>query len=217
MSPARPALTHRRLIGLAAALIVGTAAASAPPALARAAAADLSPDQQALVQKATDYIQALRTVTGRFTQSDPNGGSSTGTLYLQRPGKARFDYDPPAGLLVVSDGQFVGVSDRRLKTFNEYPLDRTPLVLLLAREVRLDRGVTVTSVDETPNGFSISARDGRGRAEGRITLLFRSDPVALRGWTLVDGQGRTTQVRLGTLAPADHLAPGLFYIRDPRH
>jgi outer membrane lipoprotein-sorting protein len=179
-----------------------------------ATAADLPPDQQAAVQRATAYIQDLRSVTGRFTQTDPNGGTSTGTLYLQRPGKARFEYDPPAGLLVVSDGQFVGVSDRRLKTFNEYPLGRTPLVLLLAREVRLDRGVVVTGVDDTPNGFTITARDKRGEAAGKLTLIFSTDPIALKGWNLVDGQGRRTQVRLGPLSPAPHLAPGLFYIRD---
>ncbi len=195
---------------------VSLAVAGALPLPAHAAAS-LAPDQQALVQRATDYLQELKTVTGRFSQTDPNGGASTGMLYLQRPGKARFEYDPPAGLLVVSDGQFVGVSDRRLKTFNEYPLGRTPLALLLSRQVRLDRGVTVTRVEETAGGFSIAARDGRGEAEGRIILLFRNDPVALRGWSLVDGQGRTTQVRLGPLAPADHLAPGLFYIRDVRH
>ena len=208
-------MISRRLAAFAFALSLA-AAGVLSPAVARPAV-DLAPDQQALVQRATDYLQALKTVTGRFSQTDANGGASTGTLYLQRPGKARFEYDPPAGLLVVSDGQFVGVSDRRLKTFNEYPLGRTPLVLLLARQVRLDRGVTVTNVEETPGGFSITARDGRGEAEGRITLLFRNDPVALRGWTLVDGQGRTTQVRLGPLSPADHLAPGLFYIRDARH
>ncbi len=208
-------MIFRRLAVLAFAVsLSGTAAPL--PVIARSGAADLSPDQQALVQRATDYLQNLKTVTGRFSQTDPNGGASTGMLYLQRPGKARFEYDPPAGLLVVSDGQFVGVSDRRLKTFNEYPLGRTPLVLLLARQVRLDRGVTVTDVEQTADGFSISARDGRGEAEGRITLLFRNDPIALRGWTLVNGQGRATQVRLGPLSPADHLAPGLFYIRGVR-
>ncbi len=205
-------MIFRRLAALALAVSLG-GAASPLPVLARGAAADLSPDQQAQVARATDYLQGLKTVTGRFSQTDPNGGSSTGMLYLQRPGKARFEYDPPAGLLVVSDGQFVGVSDRRLKTFNEYPLGRTPLVLLLARQVRLDRGVTVTNVEQAADGFSITARDGPGEAEGRITLLFRNDPLALRGWTLVNGQGRETQVRLGPLSPADHLAPGLFYIR----
>ena len=184
---------------------------------ARPMAVDLAPDQQALVARATDYLQRLGTVTARFSQTDANGASSTGVLYLQRPGKARFEYDPPAGLLVVSDGSFVGVSDRRLKTFNEYPLGRTPLALLLSREVRLDRGAVVTGVQQGADDFSIALRDGRGQAEGRLTLLFRSDPVALRGWNIVDAQGRQTEVRLGSLTAASHLAPGLFYIRDPRH
>ena len=199
---------------LPALLAAATLSAAGPPATARGLDA-FSPDQQAMVQRATDYIQGLRTVTARFTQTDPNGQTTTGTLYLQRPGKARFQYDPPSGLLVVADGSFVAVSDTRLKTFSEYPLGRTPLTLLLGREVRLDRA-DLTAVEETPNGFSISAR-GHGEAQGRLTLLFRSDPVDLRGWNLVDAQGRETRVRFGALSPADHLAPGLFYPRDPRH
>jgi outer membrane lipoprotein-sorting protein len=190
------------------------ALASAAPALARASA-DLAPDQQALVARAQDYIQGLKTVTARFTQTDANGQTTTGTLYLQRPGKARFQYDPPSGLLVVSDGTFVAVSDTRLKTFSEYPLGRTPLILLLGRQVRLDRA-DIASVEEAPNGFSITAR-GHGDAQGRLTLLFRADPVELRGWNLVDGQGRETRVRFGSLTPAEGRAPGLFYPRDPRH
>ena len=199
---------------LSALLAAATLSTAGLPAMARGLDA-FSPDQQAMVQRATDYIQALRTVTARFTQTDANGQTTTGTLYLQRPGKARFQYDPPSGLLVVADGSFVAVSDTRLKTFSEYPLGRTPLMLLLGREVRLDRA-DLTAVEETPNGFSISAR-GHGEAQGRLTLLFGSDPMALRGWNLVDAQGRQTRVRLGALSPADYLAPGLFYPRDPRH
>ncbi len=217
--PQRTALSPYRLASaLAAALVLAIGGASSPlVAIAAPVAADLSPDQQGLLQQATGYLQDLKSVTGRFSQTDPSGQTSTGVLYLQRPGKARFEYNPPSGLLVVSDGHFVGVSDTRLKTFGEYPLDRTPLALLLAREVRLDRGAVVTAVDETPDGFSITAHDRRGQAEGRLTLLFRSEPLALRGWNLTDAQGRLTQVRLGALTPDAHPAAGLFYIRDPRH
>ena len=209
-------MSPSRLLAAAVAAVI-LAAGPARPSCAAPATAELSGDQQALVQQATDYLQGLRSITGRFTQTDPSGQASTGVLHLQRPGRARFEYNPPSGLLVVSDGHFVGVSDTRLKTFGEYPLDRTPLSLLLARQVRLDRGVVVTEVDETPNGFSIDARDGRGQAAGRLTLLFRTAPVALRGWNLTDAQGRLTQVRLGPLVAETHAAPGLFYIRDPRH
>ena len=210
----RPLAAFAAVVALATA---GGLSVMSLPAPARAAVADLSPDQQALVQQATEYLQALHSVTARFTQTDPNGASSSGTLYLRRPGKARFEYAPPSGLLVISDGHFVGVSDTRLKTFSEYPLDRTPLILLLGREISLERGVTVTKVEETPNGFAITARDGRGRTQGQLTLLFRSDPVALRGWNVVDAQGRRTEVRFGPLSPAENADPGLFYIRDPRH
>jgi outer membrane lipoprotein-sorting protein len=172
-------------------------------------AADLTPDQSALVQKAGDYLSSLRAVTGRFTQTAANGATTGGTLWLQRPGKARFQYDPPAGLLVVADGHFVGVTDTRLKTFNEVPLRNTPLALLLGTEVRFDR-VNVTGVEQTAEGFTVDARD----AHGHIALRFSADPMALKGWTLTDGQGRRTRVALGPLAATEHLAAGLFYIRD---
>ena len=188
---------------------VGLAALAQP-----ASSASLAPDQQALVDRAGAYIQDLKTVRSRFTQVDGAGQTTTGTLYLSRPGKARFEYDPPAGMLVVSDGYNVAVSDRRLKTWNIYPLGRTPLVLLLARHVRLDRGVTITDVEPTSGGFTISARDGRKQADGRITMAFGDDPVVLRGWTITDLQGRETRVSLGPLTSAAGLDPNLFNIRS---
>jgi outer membrane lipoprotein-sorting protein len=181
-----------------------------------AAASSLSPDEQALVDKATAYLQGLKSVTGRFTQTSFNGSTSTGVFYMQRPGKARFQYDPPAQMVVVSDGYNVSVVDSRLKTHDQYPLGRTPLVILLARQVRLDRGVVVTQVDQTADGFAITARDGRKEAAGRITLNFSNDPIALRGWSVIDAQGRETKVTLGALTPAADLDPNLFTIQDDR-
>ncbi len=198
------------LVLAAASLGVGAVA----PAMA--AASSLSPDDQALVDKATAYLQGLKSVTGRFTQTSFNGSTSTGAFYMQRPGKARFQYDPPAQMVVVSDGYNVSVVDSRLKTHDQYPLGRTPLVILLARQVRLDRGVVVTQVDQTADGFAITARDGRKEASGRITLNFSNDPIALRGWSVIDAQGRETKVTLGALTPATDLDPNLFTIQDDR-
>jgi outer membrane lipoprotein-sorting protein len=208
-------------LGTLRALAVGLSLAAvglsaAVPASARAAAASLSPEDQALVDKATAYLQGLKSVTGRFVQTSFNGSTSTGLFYMQRPGKARFQYDPPAQMVVVSDGYNVSVVDSRLKTHDQYPLSRTPLVLLLAREVRLDRGAVVTQVDRTADGFAITARDGRKEAAGRITLDFSQDPIALRGWNVIDAQGRQTKVVLGALTPVSDLDPNLFVIQDDR-
>lgn len=200
---------------LTGALILVPALAVTAPAAAASAPA-LSPDDQALVQTATDYLQGLKTVSGRFTQISANGAASAGVFYMQRPGKARFQYDPPAQMLVVADGYNVSIYDGRLKSFDQYPLGQTPLVLLLGRQVRFDRGVVVSEVNRTEEGFSITARDARKQAEGRITLYFGGDPLALKGWTVIDAQGQETRVHLGALTPASSLDPALFVLRNPR-
>jgi outer membrane lipoprotein-sorting protein len=181
-----------------------------------AAAAALSAADQTLVDKARAYLQGLGAAKGRFTQTDPNGSTAGGTVYLQRPGKIRFEYDPARPLLVVSDGYNVKVYDKALKTFDQYPLGRTPLSLFLAKEVRLDRGVVVERVERlSGGGFAITARDGKREAEGKIRLVFSDGPVALREWSAVDRQGRATRVRLSGLTETASLDPKLFQLRDP--
>ena len=197
----------RRTLGLT----LGAVALSGP-AFAQA----LSPSDRALVARAVAYLEGLVEAKARFVQTDSRGQTSQGVVYLKRPGKARFEYDPPSGLLVVSDGGTVAVADKRLKTFDRYPLSATPLSLFLARNIRLDRGVQVTGVTRAADGFTITARDIRKQTAGQIALTFRDNPLSLVAWAVTDAQRRVTRVQLVGLAPASGLQAGLFLLRDPR-
>jgi outer membrane lipoprotein-sorting protein len=206
----------RRLVlaaaGVSLAAAMGGHALAAPQ---KAPPPVLSAEDRALVDKATAYIQTLGSAKGRFVQTDARGTQTQGTFYLQRPGKARFAYDGPNGLLVVSNGSAVNIFDPRLKTFESYPLSRTPLVLLLAREVRLDRGVTITGVRKLNDGFTITAVDAKRQTLGRIALDFSNEP-ALLGWTVTDVKGGETRVRLVDFEKTSALDPKLFVLTDPR-
>lgn len=199
------------------ALMLGFAAltVSAPAALAQPARA-LSAEDQALVDRAVAYLEGLTEARGRFMQTDARGKSIGGALYLKRPGKARFEYDPSAGLLVVSDGGRVSIANSKLKTFESYPLVATPLSLFLAKQIRLDRGVVVTNVSRQSDGFTLTARDGRKEAEGQITLAFADTPLRLIGWTVTDAQGQSTRIRVSGLEKTSGLAASLFVLKDPR-
>ena len=175
----------------------------------------LSPADKALVDQASAYLEGLGQVRGHFSQTDAHGVASQGELYLSRPGKARFDYASPASLLVISDGHTVLVYDRRLKTFDRYPLGATPLSLFLQRHVRIDEKVAIARVERTPDSFSITATDGRHQTQGRITLTFASSPIALKEWSILDAQGARTTVRIGDLEPAASLDPDLFVLPRP--
>ena len=202
---------------LAAALSCAALTLSAAP-IAHAAPAPpppLSDEDKALVDRAAAYLDGLGQVKGRFMQTDARGSVTQGALYLNRPGKARFEYDSPASLLVVSDGHTVAVYDRRLKTFNRYPLGATPLGLFLQRHVRLDQKVTVNNVERFAGGFSLTARDANHKGQGQITLVFSEGPLSLREWSIVDAQGAHTTVRLNGLEATSGLDPALFVQPNP--
>jgi outer membrane lipoprotein-sorting protein len=199
--------TRRSLtLALAAAPLAG-------PALAQTA---LPAADQALVDRAVAYLESLTEAKGRFSQTDAHGRTTTGRLFLKRPGKARFAYDPPSGLLVVSDGGVVSVQDKRLKTFDQYPLVATPLSLFLAKTIRLDRGVSIARVSRMADGFSVTARDGKKQTAGSLTLTFTDNPLTLASWTVTDAQGRPTRVQLLDLQPTTGLDRSLFVLKDPR-
>lgn len=202
-------------LGLAA-LISSQAMAQAPAKRPAIANQSLSVQDRALVDQASAYLEGLGQAKGRFVQTDPRGSQTRGDLYMQRPGKMRFAYDPPQGLLVVSDGYNVSVADSRLKTFEKYPLGATPLALLLARHVSLDKGVVIDQVNRSADGFSITAHDGRKRAEGRIRLVFSTAPLALKSWTVTDAQGQSTRIDISELKSVTGLSASLFQLKDPR-
>jgi outer membrane lipoprotein-sorting protein len=185
-----PAIVRRALLALAAAALLAT------PALAAT-----SPADDALVSRAVAYLDAITSVKGRFEQGNDKGGVADGTLYLARPGRARFEYDPPSGLLITSDGRNVILTDSKRGAFEHQPLGATPLAIFLADHIRLDKGAHVTRVDRSASGFSITAEGGRGLRDGQITLYFADAPLRLTGWAVTDAQNRVTRVTLGPLTP----------------
>ena len=208
------------LLALVMTPLAAVAQTPQPPAPAVAAtkptAAALSPDDQATVDRAVAYLEGLAAASGRFVQTDARGMETQGTISLQRPGKARFEYDPPSGLLVVADGHTVAVLDGRLKTFDSTPEGATPLGLFLAGRIKLNGGVKVTRVAHLSDGFSLTAEDPRRLTRGSITLNFTDGPLTLAGWALTDPRGGLTRVRLTDFKPAASLDPALFVLRDPR-
>jgi outer membrane lipoprotein-sorting protein len=172
--------------------------------------ADSSPSRDPLVARAVAYLDTLNDVKGPFRQTGAHGDVATGTLWLARPGRARFQYDPPSDMLITSDGRSVAISDPQLRTFQRTPLGATPLAVFLADHIRLDRGARIVRVDRSDGGFSITANDARGLSQGDLTLYFGDDPMRLEGWAIRDGAGRVTRVSLGPLTTVAPPPASLF-------
>lgn len=159
------------------------------------------------------YLNSFRTASGEFTQINDDGTISTGRLYIQRPGKVRFEYDPPEDMLVIADGTRVGVIDGKSNTGPEaYPLHRTPLKIILARRVDFSRERMVTGHDGDAKTTTVRAQDPEHPEYGSLELVFTADPVELRQWVVDDGSGSRTTVVLGDLKTGMQLDNDAFVI-----
>lgn len=188
---------------------LAAAGLAAGPALAQSAA-----DARDL-RRISNYLNANETLAGDFVQVGPDGEVNEGRFYLRRPGRVRFEYEPPNPALVVADGFWVGVTDTSLKTVDRYPLSDTPLYLLLKDDVNLAREGAVKKIERAANQMRITAINPDDPSQGSITLVFTDNPLELRQWIVVDQQGLTTTVALRELRSNISLKPELFVIEDP--
>ncbi|WP_370648383.1 LolA family protein [Acidomonas methanolica] len=174
--------------------------------------ARLTPADQGWIARIQDALTATTLFKARFQQIAPDGKRSTGTAWLDRPGRMRFDYDKPSPLLLVAnDGQIVYV-DRDLGQVTTLPVDRTPVGLLLRPDLKLSGDVTVTALRHVGGRVNLTMVRSAAPAEGSLTLMFDEQPLTLRGWVVRDAQGRDTQVDLFDITTPGSLPASLFVL-----
>jgi len=157
------------------------------------------------------YLNELKTVESNFTQINDDGTISTGTVYIKRPGKMRFEYDPPNSAVVVATNNAVYIADSKSNQQPEtYPLLRTPLSIILARNVDLSRAKMVVGHDYDGTATIVTAQDPENAEYGNIQMKFTDAPVQLRQWVVNDSSGSQTTVVLGALTTGGALANRLF-------
>lgn len=214
---------HRRtaLFSLAALFAAPTALAQSDDLHPRTPAAtandpvDLTgADRDQAIAHANASLNALQRLQGRFTQTAPNRSVSTGVFYLQRPGKMRFEYDPPATLLIISDGSVVSMRNSAMRTTDRTPLRSTPLNMILRSQIDIAYDSRITRVARWGQWTLISAQDRSGQVDGRVTLFFFGDAFQLRCWDVMDVTGSRTRVMLSDVTQPASLDPALFRLDD---
>lgn len=205
-------ITRRRALGVA--LLIAYIA-GATPARAQIHAAVLSDADQAMVASVGRYLNSLRTLKARFLQVAPDGKTSQGTMWLERPGRMRFEYDKPSPLLLVAGHGVVVFHDSQLDQTTRIEVSRTPLGLLLADSITLSGDVTLTDFRHPPGQLMLTLVRTKTPGEGSLTLLLNEAPLALTGWIVVDAQGQETRIAMSHVQLGGEFDQSLFTFTDP--
>lgn len=182
-------------------LTVSLALALAMPAQAASEAA----------QKIATHFSSVKTMTGEFVQFGPRGEQTGGKFFIERPGKIRFNYEKPSPIRVVADGKSVVINNKKLNTWDIYPLDKTPLKLLLSEKIDLSDS-TVKSVKEESDVTTVVLGDKSVFGDSKISMMFDPASYQLRQWTITDAKGLDTTVMIFNVQNDQSLDPGIFKI-----
>ncbi|WP_208437056.1 LolA family protein [Bartonella taylorii] len=166
-----------------------------------------SSQQVVRAQNVVNRFAAIKTMTGDFIQFSPKGKTSQGTFYLERPGKIRFIYKK-LPLQIIADGQFVGINNRALNTWNFSQLSQTPMKFLLDDKINVSTG-RLLAFREDPGAVTIVLRD-KSIGAGQIRMVFDSKNTLLRQWTIVDQQNLETTVQIMNVRTGLRFADGMF-------
>ena len=172
----------------------------------------LASGQDALpLSQISDYLNDLKTAQTTFTQYNEDGSRSIGTLLVKRPGRMRFEYEPPNQAIVIAGAGAVIIHDKKSNQPPEtYPLKRTPLNLILARRVDLDQANMVVGHAHDGEFTVVRAQDPENPEFGYIDLKFSHEPIALRQWIITNDQGVRTAVVLNDFTTGISLSDTLF-------
>jgi outer membrane lipoprotein-sorting protein len=192
-----------------------------PPPAATAPAATTSSfnaAQRAQVDKISAYLSSVQQLAGNFVQVGPDGSRVKGDLYIQKPGKVRFEYDPPTPIEIVADGQSVVVRNSRRATQDLYPLSQTPFRFLLSDRIDLLKETNVISVRADEMFVTIVIEEKHAVVgTSRLLLMVGAKDYQLKQWTVTDPQGYDTTVAVSNLDTSKRADPGLFKIDYTRY
>jgi outer membrane lipoprotein-sorting protein len=170
-------------------------------------------NQKAQAARVSSYLSSLQTLVGNFVQVGPDGRKTKGDFYVQKPGKMRFEYDPPSPIDIIADGSAIAVRDRNLATQDIYPLSQTPLRYLLSDRIDLLKDTNVVSVTADDIFISITIEEKQVLiGTSRLMLMVGAKDGQLKQWTVTDPQGYDTTVAVYNLDSSKKIDPSLFKI-----
>jgi outer membrane lipoprotein-sorting protein len=165
------------------------------------------------VERVENYLNSLTTVVTDFTQTAPDGTLANGKFYLERPGKMRWEYEPPVPILMVSSGGVMTYFDRELAQTSTIPIDNTPAGILVREHIAFSGDIAVKEMNNEAGIIHITLIQPEKMDNGELTLELTAKPLALKNLSFIDATKQETRIRFSNAVMGQPIDSKLFTLR----
>lgn len=175
------------------------------------------------VDSLRQFFNEVNTFSARFSQVVLDEAlntiqESSGTLWIDRPNKFRWDYDTPFKQEIVADGQKIWIYDKALEQVTVRPLTGglgyTPAMLLAGRG-RLDDNFSIKPTGSQGN-LEWAQLVPKNKDGGFDVIRVGFEQGKLRVLEMVDGFGNTTRVTMRMSKENVKIEPSKFQFTPPK-
>jgi outer membrane lipoprotein-sorting protein len=169
------------------------------------------------IKRIEDYLNHITTMIAVFRQEDSEGKKSDGTFYLSRPGKLRWQYNPPTPILIIAKGSLLTYYDSELDQVSHVGLEDSLSGFLTRQVISFeDDDIEIVSFKKAKGEISITISQKAKEGEGQLTLAFEAQKPELTRMEIVDAIGKTTTVYFDTIVYDKPLDKDLFVLTKIR-
>jgi outer membrane lipoprotein-sorting protein len=161
------------------------------------------------------YLNNISTLVADFTQVAPDGNVSTGQLFISRPGKLRWQYNPPVPILITINGSLMAHYDYELDQTSFVSPDSNLAGFLTRKKISFGGDVLVKRLEKAVGAIKITIVSKAKPKEGQLTMIFSENPIHLKKLEVVDSSGQQTSVSLLNVKYGLPLDKKLFIIKNP--
>jgi outer membrane lipoprotein-sorting protein len=167
--------------------------------------------QASVIDNIEKYLNNISSLTADFIQIDASGESSTGILYILRPGKLRWQYHPPVPILIVVNDSLLTYYDFELKQVSNASAANNMIGFLARKNISFTKDVKVTDIIANAGSIRINLTQLAKDRNEKINLIFNQDPILIKKIEIIDEAGNFTSITLNNVKYGVKIDPKLFY------
>ena len=165
------------------------------------------------ITKVSQYLNNLKFLIAEFSQINDDGTTSSGIIFIRRPGSMRFEYyKPDKTLILISAGVLAVFDPKGDQTPIMYPISNNPISFILSEEVDLLNSGLIENYEVYNDKAILVLRDPKKPERGYIEIVFSGVKPELEQLVIKNANGSSTSVSLKEIEYPKKINATLFSI-----